>query len=67
VAEIEYWIQLESNPWDLAPGNLDRMKWQPVASGSVPVIMKSPVTGATPTRQLCKPLVGDGGLHSAQY
>jgi FtsP/CotA-like multicopper oxidase with cupredoxin domain/plastocyanin len=65
MAEIEYWIQLESNPWDLSPGNLDRMKGQPVASGSVPVPMKSPVTGATTTRQMFKPLTGEAGLHRA--
>jgi FtsP/CotA-like multicopper oxidase with cupredoxin domain/plastocyanin len=65
MAVIEYWIQLESNPWDLCPANIDRMKGKPVAAGPVAVTMRSPVTGATTTRQMFKPLVQDGKIHDA--
>jgi FtsP/CotA-like multicopper oxidase with cupredoxin domain/plastocyanin len=28
MANIEYWIQLENRPWDVCPGNIDRMSGQ---------------------------------------
>src|SRR5262249_59281329 len=65
MAVIEYWIQLESTPWDLCPGNVDRMKGKPVAAGPVNVTMKSPVTGAAPVRQMFKALIASGHLHGA--
>jgi hypothetical protein len=57
----EFWLQLENHPWDLAPSGRDRLTGRSLADfpeGQPPKTVKlvSPVTGATRTELMHKPL-----------
>jgi plastocyanin len=57
---IELWIQIENHAWDVCPANFDRMMGMPVnPSPGPPVTLTSPVTGASTSRTMYKPLTGD--------
>lgn len=67
---IEYWIQLENHAWDVSPNNIDRMTGRQIKDtpgGQAPesVTLTSPVTGATRTVTMFKPLRESGHVHSA--
>jgi hypothetical protein len=64
MATVEFWIQIESNPWDVAPRNIDRLTgqtMQQIPGGQAPVLktLISPVTGAVQTRTMFRPLAQD--------
>ena len=48
MSTIEYWIQIENNPWDVSPKNIDRMTGETIEqiTGKAPVLklLKSPET-----------------------
>ena len=51
-----FWIQLENNPWDLGPNNMDRMTGQQltkVPPGPEPLSLTSPETSVTSIEQSC--------------
>jgi FtsP/CotA-like multicopper oxidase with cupredoxin domain len=53
------WIQLENNPWDLAPNNVDRMTGQQVTKvppGPEPLTLTSPETSVTRMRSMYMPI-----------
>src|SRR5216683_2853547 len=60
MATVEFWIQIESNPWDVAPRNIDRQTMQQI-TGQAPVLktLISPVTGVVQTRTMFRPLSQD--------
>lgn len=50
MATKEFWIQIENNPWDMNPHNINRMTGATVAAGDKTTVeLKSPVTGVTRT------------------
>lgn len=63
MATVEFWIQIEGNPWDVAPHNIDRLTGQTMQQmgGPAPVVktLVSPVTGVVRTRTMFKPLSQD--------
>lgn len=63
---IEYWIQIENHPWDIAPNNIDRMTGQDMLAvtktGPVIKTLISPETGAARMRTMYKPLSEDALL-----
>lgn len=63
MATVELWIQIENNPWDVAPHNIDRMTGQDMqqVTGNAPVIktLISPVTGVVQSRNMFRPLSQD--------
>jgi|SRR5216684_8213566 len=63
MATVEFWIQIESNPWDVAPRNIDRLTGQTMQqiTGQAPVLktLISPVTGVVQTRTMFRPLSQD--------
>jgi FtsP/CotA-like multicopper oxidase with cupredoxin domain/plastocyanin len=63
MADVEFWIQIESNPWDVAPHNVDRLTGQTIQqiTGQAPIVktLISPVTGVVQTRTMFKPLSQD--------
>src|SRR6266849_984977 len=66
----EYWLQIENHPWDVCPQNVDRMTGRQIKDtpgGQAPeaVVLTSPVTGATRTVTMFKPLRESGHIHSA--
>jgi len=66
MATIEYWIQIENRPWDVCPGNKDRMTGQTLKQreGIDPVHnvkLKSPGTGKTRKVTMFKPLEDSDG------
>jgi hypothetical protein len=40
MATVEFWIQIENNPWDVAPHNIDRLTGQTLQqiTGQAPVL-----------------------------
>src|SRR2546428_5906616 len=67
---IEYWIQLETRPWAVCPNSIDRMTGQEIKDipGGAPpeiVTLTSPVTNATRSVTMFKPLREDGRIHGA--
>src|SRR5262245_42399925 len=63
MATAEFWIQIENNPWDVAPRNIDRLTGQTMQqiTGQAPVVktLVSPVTGVVKTRTMFRPLSQD--------
>jgi hypothetical protein len=63
MATIELWIQIENNPWDVAPHNIDRMTGQTMqqVTGNAPIIksLVSPVSGVVQSRTMFRPLSQD--------
>lgn len=63
MATVEFWIQIENNPWDVAPRNIDRITGQNMQqlNGQAPVVKTriSPVTGVSTSRTMFKPLSQD--------
>jgi hypothetical protein len=63
MATVEFWIQIENNPWDVAPRNVDRLTGQTMQqiTGQAPVLktLISPVTGVVRTRTMFRPLSQD--------
>jgi FtsP/CotA-like multicopper oxidase with cupredoxin domain/plastocyanin len=63
MAIVELWIQIENNPWDVAPHNIDRLTGQTVQqiTGQAPILktLISPVTGVVQTRTMFRPLSQD--------
>jgi FtsP/CotA-like multicopper oxidase with cupredoxin domain len=63
MATVEFWIQIESNPWDVAPRGVDRLTGQTMQqiTGQAPVMktLISPVTGVVQSRTMFKPLSRD--------
>lgn len=63
MATIEYWIQIENNPWDVAPNNIDRITGQSMqqitGKAPVPKTLVSPVTGVVRNRAMFRPLSED--------
>src|SRR5260370_17341405 len=63
MAPVEFWIQIENNPWDVAPRNIDRLTGQTMQqiTGQAPLLktLISPVTGVVQTRTMFRPLSQD--------
>ena len=63
MATVEFWIQIENNPWDVAPRNIDRLTGQTMQqiTGQAPLLktLISPVTGVVQTRTMFRPLSQD--------
>jgi hypothetical protein len=40
MATLEFWIQIENNPWDVAPHNIDRLTGRTIQqiSGQAPIL-----------------------------
>jgi hypothetical protein len=55
-ADIEYWIQLENNPWDMSPRNVDRMAGNLTGATPAPMIFHARDGSITYTIQGFNPL-----------
>jgi plastocyanin len=58
---LEFWIQIENHPWDVCPNNIDRMMGTKIHDpGTAPTqLLKSPVTGASRSPKMFKPMGSD--------
>lgn len=62
----EFWIQIESNPWDMNPHNRNRMTGETTAEADkIEKDLKSPVTGITRTVKMVEPV--DNALILRRY
>lgn len=71
MATVDYWIQLENRPWDVAPHNVDRITGQDLKQREKKdpvdnVQLVSPGTGKTRKVKMFRPLRKTGGAVGAR-